>query len=162
MAQLDILICSLNKGIVRVDEMLNLPDERVRYIVSYQYTDERYLDLIPKELLQRSDVTIYKHRGQGLSANRNLALEKATSELVMFVDDDTHIDKESFDVIFQLFEKNEDLDIAFFQASTYNGVLLKPYPNEEVFIKGMPDNYSISMIEMVCKREKIQGKLRFD
>ena len=62
----------------------------------------------------------------------------------------------------KLFEKNEDLDIAFFQASTYNGVLLKPYPNEEVFIKGMPDNYSISMIEMVCKREKIQGKLRFD
>ena len=30
MAQLDILICSLNKGIVRVDEMLNSPDERVR------------------------------------------------------------------------------------------------------------------------------------
>ena len=91
MAKLDILICSLNKGIVRVDEMLNSPDERVRYIVSYQYTDERYLDLIPQELLERSDVTIYKHKGQGLSANRNLALEKATSELVMFVDDDTHI-----------------------------------------------------------------------
>ncbi len=162
MAQLDILICSLNKGIVRVDEMLNSPDERVRYIVSYQYTDERYLDLIPQELLQRSDVTIYKHKGQGLSANRNLALEKATSELVMFVDDDTHIEKEAFDVIFQLFDVNKDLDIAFFQASTYNGVLLKPYPNEEAVIDGMPENYSISMIEMVCKREKIQGKLRFD
>ncbi len=162
MTQIDVLICSLNKGIVRVDEMLNPPDERIRYIVSYQYTDDRYLDLIPQELIRRSDVSLFKHKGQGLSANRNLALEKAKSELVMFVDDDTHIDINSFDIIFKLFDNNQDLDIAFFQASTYNGVLLKSYPQEELTILGMPETYSISMIEMVCRRTKIQGKLRFD
>ena len=65
---LDILICSLNKGIVRVQDVLLPQQENVRYIVSYQYTDERYLDLIPSCLSTRTDVTIYKYQGQGLSA----------------------------------------------------------------------------------------------
>ena len=55
---LDILICSLNKGIVRVQDVLLPQQENVRYIVSYQYTDERYLDLIPSCLSTRTDVTI--------------------------------------------------------------------------------------------------------
>ena len=42
---LDILICSLNKGIVRIDDLLLPQRKDVRYIVSYQYTDERYLEL---------------------------------------------------------------------------------------------------------------------
>ena len=85
---LEVLICSLNKGIVRVQEVLLPPCENVRYIVSYQYTDERYLDLIPEKLTQRSDVQIFRYNGQGLSANRNLAIEKATADLIMFADDD--------------------------------------------------------------------------
>ena len=56
---LDVLICSLNKGIVRVQDVLLPPKEGVHYIVSYQYTDERYLDLIPEVLKQRDDVTVY-------------------------------------------------------------------------------------------------------
>ena len=65
---LDILICSLNKGIVRIGDMLRPARENVRYIVSYQYTDDRYLELIPEELKQRTDVSVYKYRGQGLPA----------------------------------------------------------------------------------------------
>ena len=76
---LDILICTLNKGIVRLGDILMEPREGVRYIVSYQYTDERYLDLVPSFINDRADVSLYKYQGQGLSANRNLALEKATS-----------------------------------------------------------------------------------
>ena len=47
---LDILICSLNKGVVRIQDVLLPPQPNVHYIVSYQYTDERYLDLIPQEI----------------------------------------------------------------------------------------------------------------
>ena len=87
---LDILICSLNKGVVRVQDVLLPPQEGVHYIVSYQYTDERYLDLIPRVLGSRSDVSIYTYKSKGLSANRNLALDKATSDIVMYADDDAH------------------------------------------------------------------------
>ena len=58
---IDILICSYNKGIVRMDDVLLPPQEGIHYIVSYQYSDERYLDLIPKLLLVRTDVTIFKY-----------------------------------------------------------------------------------------------------
>lgn len=121
---IDVLICSLNKGIVRVDEVMLPPRSDVHYIVSYQYTDERYLDLIPESLSQREDVTLYKYNGQGLSANRNLAMEKSTAELFMYADDDTHFTEETFDTIFETFKQETELDIAFLgQALTQESCL---------------------------------------
>ena len=77
MKTIDILICTLNKGIVRVGDILMPPREEIRYIVSFQYTDDRYLDLVPPILKERADVSFYTLNGQGLSCNRNNALEKA-------------------------------------------------------------------------------------
>lgn len=159
---LDILVCSLNKGIVRVDDVLQPPHPDVRYIVSYQYTDERYLDLIPEALKSRTDVVLYKYRGQGLSANRNLAMEKATADLIMFADDDTRLCKDAFLNIFQAFEARPEMDMAFFRASTYTGKPLKPYPPHECTLTELEHGYSISIIEMVCRRSKVQGRVRFD
>lgn len=159
---IDILICSINKGIVRTGDLLLPARPDVHYIVSYQYTDERYLDLIPHELGERDDVSLYKWRGQGLSANRNLAVEKATGDVLMFADDDTHIIPEGIDQIKKIFEENGSLDVAFFTASTYTGKPLKHYPDKDCVIKKIPESYSISTIEMACRRESIQGKVRFD
>ncbi len=158
----DILICSINKGIVRIDDILLPQRNDVHYIVSYQYTDERYLDLVPLSLKERSDVSLYKYNGQGLSANRNLAIEKATSELLMFADDDTRISFEAIDTAKAIFEKHKDLDVAFFRASTYTGKPLKNYPEEEFDINAIPESYSISTIEMACRRASIQNNIRFD
>ena len=159
---IDILICSYNKGIVRMDDVLLPPQEGIHYIVSYQYSDERYLDLIPKLLLARTDVTIFKYKGQGLSVNRNLAIEKASADLIMFADDDTHLSPNAFEEVRNVFEKYPDLDIAFFNASTYTGKPLKKYPKEEMWLTGMPQGYTISAIEIAAKRECVQNRLRFD
>ncbi len=162
MTTIDVLICSIDKGIVRILDVLEAPQENVHYIISYQYTDERYLDLIPEKLRTRPDVELYKYKGAGLSANRNLALEKATADLVIYSEDDSHIEPASFDKIIRIFEEHPDLDVAFFQASTYTGKPLKNYPKEEFDIVGIPESYTISVIEMVARREKVQGVLRFD
>jgi len=159
---LEILICSLNKGIVRVQDVLLPPREDVRYIVSYQYTDERYLELIPKSLSERTDVAVYKYKGQGLSVNRNLALDKATADIVMYADDDAHLLPETPRTVLQHFEQDASLDVAFFCASTYTGKPLKSYPQEEFDVLAMPASYSISALEMACRRVKVQGKIRFD
>lgn len=159
---IDILICTLNKGIVRVKDILFPPQEGVNYIVSYQYTDERYLELVPDELLSRADVKIYKYFGQGLSANRNLAMEKATSDIVMYADDDSRLTPECFQVLRKVFEENPKLDVAFFTASTYTGKPLKNYPSEERVLSDMPEEYIVSAIEMACQRENVQGYVRFD
>ena len=159
---LDILICSLNKGIVRIDDVIGNPRPDVRYIVSYQYTDERYLELIPKAIIGRPDVKLYQYKGQGLSNNRNHALENATSDLVLFADDDSRLSDDAFDVIFNIFTQHTEIDVAFFRASTYTGKLLKSYPEAEQAITALPKDYSISTIEMVCRRNKVQGIIRFD
>lgn len=159
---LDILICSLNKGIVRVQDVLLPPRENVHYIVSYQYTDERYLDLIPKKLQEREDLTLYKYNGQGLSANRNLAFDKATADIVMYADDDARLLPTTPDDVMKPFIENENLDVAFFCASTYTGKPLKNYPSESFVMLAMPAQYTISALEMACRRVKLQGKIRFD
>ena len=122
---LDILICSLNKGIVRIDDLLLPQCKDVRYIVSYQYTDERYLELIPSSLASRVDVVISTHKGQGLSSNRNHALELAKADLVMFVDDDTHLTNDAIETIFNTFDEHPTIEVAFFRASTYTGKVTK-------------------------------------
>ncbi len=159
---IDILVCSLNKGIVRVEDVLRQPEEGVHYIVSYQYTDDRYLELIPNVLRERPDVTLHTLYGQGLSANRNAALSKATADIVVFADDDARFCDESFGIIKDTFAQNPSIDVAFFQATTYTGKPLKSYPPSAHEILARPTDYSISTIEMAARRNSIQGKIGFD
>lgn len=159
---LDILICTINKGIVKICDSLMSQYENVHYIVAYQYTEERFLELIPSALLERKDVTLYKYKGEGLSSNRNFALEKATADLVAYADDDTRFLPESLVDIFRIFSENSDLDIAFFKASTYTGKSLKDYPDDAQQVFEMPSRYVISAIEIVARRTRIQNTLRFD
>ena len=121
---LDILICSLNKGIVRIDDLLRPEQEGVRYVVSYQYTDERYLELVPEILKQRRDVVLSVYKGQGLSNNRNHALELSRADLVIFADDDSRLSEDAPKTIEKIFSEDAELDVAFFRASTYTGKLL--------------------------------------
>lgn len=159
---LEVLICAFNKGIVRIADVLGTPRSEVRYIVSYQYTEERYLELVPRELGERTDVEFYSFKGQGLSHNRNHALELASADLVCFADDDSRLSDDAYELICERFSTYSDMEVAFFRASTYTGKLLKAYPEQARDIKEFPTDYSISTIEMVFRREAVQGRLRFD
>ena len=162
MISVEVLICTINKGVVRILDNLMPPRNDVKYIVSYQYTDERYLDLVPTALVEREDVFFVKRKGKGLSNNRNFALSLAKGDIVIFADDDARYSEESFNVIKQTFESHPDLDVAFFQASTYTGRTLKKYPLEEFDYENRPKEIEISALEMACRRKSIQGKLLFD
>ncbi|MBQ0163720.1 MAG: glycosyltransferase [Bacteroidales bacterium] len=159
---IDILICSLNKGIVRVEDVLQAPQEGIHYIVSYQYTDERYLELIPAHLRERSDVEIHTINGKGLSANRNAALSKATADIIVFADDDARFTPDSFATVRRVFEEHPHLDVAFFKASTYTGKSLKTYPEAARPITALPSDYTISAIEMAARRTSVQGRISYD
>lgn len=159
---LDVLICSFNKGIVKVEDVLLPPRDNVRYLVSYQYTDERYLEMIPVSLTCRKDVTIYKYKGQGLSANRNQALTHAHGDIVIYADDDAHLFPDTFDNIIATFEQHPNVDVALFRASSYTGRSLKNYPNEQHEVVTVPSDYHVSTIEIAFRRDKVQGVIRFD
>lgn len=163
MLKIDILICTFNARIVRIPDMLMVPSERVHYVVSFQYTDDSYLSKIPKALTERNDVTVVTLKGEGLSANRNNALKYATSDLVYLVDDDTRFLSDSLATIFTVFESYpEGVDIALFQAQTYAGRDLRDYTAEEGPCTTFSELLPVLTLEMVCRREKVQGKLTFD
>lgn len=162
MTTIEVLICTIDKGIVRILDNLNPPRPDVRYIVSYQYTDERYLELVPPGLVAREDVLFTKLKGRGLSRNRNFALSLAKGDVVVFADDDARFSEESFDIIERTFAEHQDLDVAFFQASTYTGRPLKDYPAEEFDYSIRTQDLEVSALEMACRRTSIQGKLQFD
>lgn len=162
MTSLDVLICTLNKGIVRILDNLLPPHEQIHYIVCFQYTEDRFLELIPKALTEREDLTFFSYQGCGLSANRNYALRHATSDLFVFADDDARFNLDDFLYAISLFEQRKNLDIAFLQAYTYTGKPLKEYPKREMDLKEYQNMVQISAIEMVCRRERIQGRLFFD
>lgn len=160
---IEVLICSLNKGIVRVGDILLPQQEGLSYLVAFQYTDKRYLDLIPSVLLEREDVRFFEFEGQGLSLNRNNALDRAEGDIVIFADDDARFEADSFQRVKAVFAQSNDVDIAFFQASTYTGKPLKAYPTHEVDLsKSSSHDRAISAIEMACLRCKVQGRIRFD
>jgi glycosyltransferase involved in cell wall biosynthesis len=162
MLTLDILICSLNGRIARVPDLLLPQQERVRYVVSFQYTNDSYLTAIPQELKERPDVTLTYLRGEGLSANRNNALAHASSDLVLFIDDDTRILPNAIATVFRAFELHPETDIALFKAQTYAGKDLRTYPGDGESCSNFEAWLRVLTIEMVCLRAKVQGHLSFD
>ncbi len=162
MLTLDILICSVNTRIVRIPDILMPEKDGVNYIVSFQYTKDDYLKMIPEQLLRRRDVKFVKLRGEGLSANRNNALSYATSDLVYLIDDDTRFLPHTVDIILETFEKNPGIDIALFKTQSYAGKDVREYNQTEREFTTFRDFFSVLTNEMVCRRSKIAGILSFD
>ena len=73
---IEVLICTVDEGIRRVPDVLS-PTVRgdVRYLVSFQYTDKKWLEAVPEMLKRRADVKIVALAGRGLSVNRNHAFD---------------------------------------------------------------------------------------
>jgi hypothetical protein len=78
---LDILICTIDEGILRVPEVLMSPRGDVRYVVSMQWTspragrkdeevEESLLEQVPEVLREREDVTLTFLEGKGLSREK--------------------------------------------------------------------------------------------
>lgn len=162
MKTLDILISVKDSKIVRIKESLPEPREGVKYIICFQYTDDKYLDLIPSALEGYPDVTLLKRKEIGLSNSRNTALSYATSDLILFLDDDTILVPYAIDNIFKTFESNPDIDMAIFQSQSYAGKLLRDYPTKQKDIRSFKDRYKVLAYEVVCKREKIQGQICYN
>ena len=162
MLTLDILISVTNAKIVRIKEMLPEPQEGVRYIISYQYTDEKFLKLFPPVLESYPDVRVIKTQDKGLSRSRNSALSLAQGDLVYFIDDDTCFLPHTIDIIRQTFEQHPESDICLFQAQNYSGAPLRSYPSKPQQVTTFAQYINTLAYEMVCRRDKVQGIVRYD
>lgn len=151
----EVLICTLDEGIFRVENLLQHEQPGVSYLVSHQYTDDRYL-IVPDVLLQRKDVRIVPLSGRGLSRNRNNALKNATGEIGLIADDDVTYLPDSFQTIAEIFNNDPVLDVACFKIKTLAGEPeFKDYPTEPLLFKNSFHHY-MSSIEVAFKTRSIK------
>lgn len=163
MLTIDVLISVVNAQIARLKDLPQNLQEGVRFIISFQYTDEKYLEMIPAELKNSPDISIVMKKERGLSVSRNAVLGHATADLIYFIDDDTHLLPDTFATIRKTFEENPDVDIAAFEAQTYSGDTLREYPQKGKEMKFFElDLYKVLACETVCRRGKVQGTLHYD
>lgn len=112
-SELSVLICTLNDRVAAVPKILT-PTDGVHYVVSFQYTDSMFLDMIPSELRQRDDVTLLLYPDVGLCANRNNALRHCSTALAVIADDDTHYSPAFLGEIAAAFSRDPGLDVLVF------------------------------------------------
>lgn len=151
--KLSVLISTIDDGLKNIDKVLLSVSKEVEYIISHQYTDEKYR-FIPKALL-RKDVLISQIPGKGLSKSRNNAIKHATGEIAVIADDDVRYKSDYFDTIVNTY-LYENVDVACFKIKTPEGKLeYKKYPKEILEIKDF-ESYSPSSIELTFKLDKIK------
>lgn len=124
---LEILICTIDEGAASVPQILLPQRSDVNYLVSMQYTDEKYLELLDAPELHRTDVTLTTLAGRGLSRNRNHAFRHASGDVMLLADDDVRYENHYFDRILSRFKTDATLDVACFQALGPDGVPVRKY-----------------------------------
>jgi glycosyltransferase involved in cell wall biosynthesis len=159
---LNILICTIDEGIKKVNKILHPLRSDVKYIVSHQYRDEKH-KFVPKEL-QREDVIVSQIPGVGLSRNRNNALRLADGDIALIADDDVSYLPNAFEEIKKVFHVHPDLDVALFKIKTPEGEPeYKKYPEHSYSLTHRGKKHSISSIEMTFRINPIkQHKILFD
>ena len=154
---LQILICTLNEGILEVPHILLPEAEGVGYVVSMQYTEAHYLERIPEVLKSRRDITLSTIAGRGLAANRNNALAHARAEVCVIADDDVRYTLADLHRIEAEHRAHPEADVILFQARGPKGELLKNYPPHAFDFANQPKGYYPSSIEITFKRERVSA-----
>lgn len=152
---LDVLICTIDQGILRVPQVILPPQEGIRWVVSMQYTDKRFLDQVPRSLDERPDVLLTFLPGKGLCRNRNNAIQHASGDILLIADDDCRYTAEGLNTVMKTYELNPSADIILFQSNLAKYFPKKPTP----YYKAFQNGYYPSSVEMSLRKGL---GLRFD
>ena len=159
--RLNILISTHNSKVENIPSLFLPYREDVSYIISYQYDDDEFLALIPKEF-KRDDVKFLPIKELGLCKNRNNALLYADGDIALIADDDVRYTNEYLDRVKEVFEQNPTTDVALFKIKTQdNEPPMKRYPLAQGRYKVMKGYYP-SSIEMALRVSSVKGKVFFD
>lgn len=160
MLTLDVLIATHTpSGLQRVEAM-QLPHlDGVRYIVSWQQHGDAP---VPESLADRPDMTVLRLGQNGLSHNRNNAIEASTADIYLIADDDLRYTPAQIEAVRRVFEENPDLDYASFMYVGHDGTSPKTYPSEECDLtKGLPKGFYQTSFEIAVRPRGLAAKLRF-
>ncbi len=157
---ISVLISTINEGIDKVKEVVILPRSDIRYLISHQYTEDRY-KYVPVDL-QRPDIEITHIPGSGVTKSRNHALQLAEGDIGLFSDDDVRYQNEYFDTIINVFKQDSSLDVGLFKIKTPLGYPeYKKYPLQKRRLKRC--TLSVGTIEIAIRMKSWNNvKVLFD
>ena len=163
-SSIDILISTIDEGILNVPNVLLRLTEGVRYVVSMEYTKESILKVIPPALLERDDVTLLRLEGRGLSRNRNNALDHTTADILIIADDDEELSLEALEQVRKVYHDHPEVDIALFRLNDLEGQPFKEYPSDEQqsYEDAVDDGYYVASLEITMRGKVAQSGLRFN
>ena len=150
---LEILVCTFNDRIGRVSGIFLPPMPDVRYLVSFQYSDEKFCQAARSAIPRRSDIRLTCIKGRGLSANRNNAIAHATGDILLIADDDVSYEKDFFRRILHSFQAHPDLDIACFRAETPDHRPLRRYADHSFDYARQPRGTYFCSVEIAFRRQ---------
>ncbi|MEW6992714.1 glycosyltransferase [Colwelliaceae bacterium MEBiC 14330] len=162
---IQILICTCNDRINFAEQVINSFDPRISYLISHQVFDGRDYDTSHptiEKLNNRTDVSYSQIHSQGLSKNRNNCLSQATSDILIFADDDVQYSSSQLAMLIQMFEDNKTIDGVTFKIDTKSEKAFKKYKNHS-FKHNSMSIMKVSSIEIALRRTFIvENQLAFD
>jgi hypothetical protein len=158
--KINILISTIDSGISKIENMLLPFRKDINYIVSHQYTDEKF-KIFPLAL-KRDDVLVSHIFGKGLMISRNHAINLASGDVCVIADDDVKYSNEYLNTIIDVY-KNSEVDVACFKIFTGNSQTeYKKYPKDTLLLNNLK-TYSPSSIEITFKLKPVlQNRIFFD
>jgi len=154
---LEVLICTFDERVKQVSRIFLPKRLEVSYLISFQYSDDKLLELLNDCDFNRDDVKVFSVKGCGLAANRNNALKNACGDILLIADDDVKYTPSFFDCILNHFETDLRLDIACFQAESFSGKPLRCYPTFSFTYKECPrgSHYILSVGLTMRRKESL-------
>lgn len=161
MTQLQILIVAYGrKGIESVATLPHPAVEGVEYIVSWQLGGGS--DVVPDEILHRSDFKVLPSNTTGVTRNRNLALDAASAPLVLLSDDDVYYTEEQLLSVIETFREYPDADYINFAYRSDDNPIYRP--DTVIDLSGPWKGFSIGgAFEMAFRLDSIRKhNIRFN
>ena len=156
---LEVLICTIGNGILKVPEMLLAERDDVKYLISWQIDDEvMKMNISMMTCWRRKDVRLFTMYGRGLSRNRNNTLLRAEGDILLISDDDCEYTNDYFDSIIREYNCQSKADIILFKAN-----YMKSYPQKIVSYKEAlrTKGYYPASWEITLRRQST-SELRFN
>lgn len=156
---IEILVSTINDNIFKTQIACSVIDNRVKYTVIHQVTNNKHYDY--KIFKKRKDVRVISMREGGVTKSRNVGILHASSEICLFSDDDVVYKRNYIDTIIDYFKNNENTDVCIFKIETPEGQ--KEYRNYENFSYKLNKSIGVGTIQIAFRLQPIlRNKIFFD
>lgn len=131
----------------------------IEYLVNIQGVSEEDVKEL-RHRLDRDDFQLFHSTSIGVSKNRNELIEKATSELILFGDDDLDYYAENLPLIIASFNSHPEADLLTFRHDS--DVQDQVYPTETFDLRKAPKGYFVTCFDIALRRKRLPEYVRFD